>query len=64
MKKKNYKIIAQNIIELEIKALKKLKGSINNSFTKAVEILSKCQSKVILCGVGKSGRIASKISAT
>ena len=64
MKKKNYKIIAQNIIELEIKALKKLKGSINNSFTKAVETLSKCQSKVILCGVGKSFRIASKISST
>ena len=64
MKKKNYKIIAKNIIELEIKALKKLKGSINNSFTKAVETLSKCQSKVILCGVGKSGLIATKISST
>ena len=26
--------------------------------------LAKCQSKVILCGVGKSGLIAAKISAT
>ena len=64
MKKKNYKKIAKEVIELEIKALKKLKNSINNSFNEAVEAISKCQSKVILCGVGKSGLIAAKISST
>ena len=64
MKKKNYKKIAKEVIELEIKALKKLKNSINNSFNEAVEVISSCQSKVILCGVGKSGLIAAKISAT
>ena len=62
--KKNYKKIAKNVIDLEIKALKRLKNSINNSFSEAVESLANCQSKVILCGVGKSGLIASKISAT
>ena len=64
MKKKDFKKIAKNVIDLEIKALKKLKSSINNSFNEAVEVISKCQSKVILCGVGKSGLIAAKISAT
>ena len=64
MKKKDYKKIARNVIDLEIKALKKLKNSINNSFNEAVEAIVKCQSKVILCGVGKSGLIAAKISAT
>ena len=64
MKKINYKKIAKNVIDLEIKALKKLKNSINNSFDEAVDAIVKCQSKVILCGVGKSGLIASKISAT
>tara|TARA_B100000787_G_scaffold55065_1_gene40039 strand:+ start:77 stop:1039 length:963 start_codon:yes stop_codon:yes gene_type:complete len=64
MKKKNYKEIAKNVIDLEIKALKKLKSSINNSFNDAVEAITKCQSKVILCGVGKSGLIGAKISAT
>jgi len=64
MKKKDYKKIAKNVIELEIKALKKLKNSIKNSFNDAVEAITKCQSKVILCGVGKSGLIAAKISAT
>ena len=64
MKKKDYKKIAKNVIDLEISALKKLKNSINNSFSEAVEAIAKCQSKVIVCGVGKSGLIAAKISAT
>ena len=56
--------IGRNVIDLQIKALKKLKNSINNNFNEAVNIISKCNSKVIICGVGKSGIIASKISAT
>ena len=64
MKKKDYKNIAKSVIDLEIKALKKLKNSINNSFNEAVDTIAKCQSKVILCGVGKSGLIAAKISST
>ena len=64
MKKKDYKKIAQKVIDLEIKALKKLKSSIDNSFNEAVKVITKCQSKIILCGVGKSGLIAAKIAAT
>ena len=64
MKKINYKDIAKNVIDLEIKALQKLKNSINKNFDKAVTAIVNCQSKVILCGVGKSGIIANKISAT
>jgi len=64
MKNKNYKSIGKNVIELEINALKKLKNSINESFTQAVNVISNCQSKIIFCGVGKSFRIASKISST
>jgi arabinose-5-phosphate isomerase len=64
MKKEDYKKIAKNVIDLEIKALKKLKNSISKSFNDAVHAIVKCQSKVILCGVGKSGLIAAKISST
>ena len=64
MNKKDYKKIAKKVIDLEINALKKLKNSINSSFNDAVDAIVKCQSKVILCGVGKSGLIAAKISAT
>ncbi len=56
--------IGKNVINLQIKALKKLKNSINQSFGDAVKAILKCKSKVIICGVGKSGIIASKISAT
>ena len=53
-----------NVIDLQIKALRKLKNSLDQSFNEALKILYKCKSKVIICGVGKSGIIASKISAT
>ena len=62
--KKNIKSIANEVINLEINALKKLKLSLNSSFDMAVDLLTNCQSKVIVCGVGKSGIIASKIAAT
>jgi len=64
MKKKKFVKIGKTVINLEIKALYKLKNSISNSFNSAVEQIVKCQSKVILCGVGKSGLIANKIAAT
>ena len=64
MKSKKFISTAKDVINLEIKALQKLKKNINNSFNQAVLQISKCQSKVILCGVGKSGLIASKIAAT
>jgi arabinose-5-phosphate isomerase len=56
--------IGYEVIDLQIKALKKLKNSLNKSFEDAVLKITRCKSKVILCGVGKSGKIASKISAT
>jgi arabinose-5-phosphate isomerase len=56
--------LAKKVINLEIQALQKLKQKIDNSFNRAVVEIAKCNSKVILCGVGKSGLIAAKISAT
>jgi len=56
--------IGKSVIDLEIKALKKLRNSIDKSFDNAVRAIIKCKSKVIICGVGKSGIIASKMSAT
>ena len=63
MKKKIIQI-AKEVINLEITALKKLKKNLNNSFNIAVREIVNCQSKIVLCGVGKSGLIASKIAAT
>ena len=62
--KKNINEIGKDVINLQIKALKKLKNSIDQSFDSAVRAILKCKSKIVICGVGKSGIIASKISAT
>ena len=62
--KKEINQIGKDVISLQIKALKKLKNSLDSSFDSAVKTIYKCKSKVIICGVGKSGIIASKISAT
>ena len=64
MIRKKFISTAKDVINLEIKALQNLKKNLNNSFNEAVNEILKCQSKVILCGVGKSGLIASKIAAT
>ena len=61
---KNYIKFAKDVINLEIDGLVKLKKNLNSSFNLAVKEIVKCQSKVILCGVGKSGLIANKIAAT
>ena len=62
--KNNINQIGKEVIDLQIKALRKLKNSIDKSFDKAVKKIIRCKSKVIVCGVGKSGKIASKISST
>jgi arabinose-5-phosphate isomerase len=64
MNKKKFISTAKDVINLEIKALQSLKKNINKSFNEAVFEIANCQSKVILCGVGKSGLIESKIAAT
>ena len=64
MNKNKFIINAKDVINLEILALQKLKKNLNKSFSDAVKQIAKCQSKVILCGVGKSGLIASKIAST
>ena len=64
MKTSNLRKIAKDVLELEILALKKLKKSINKTFEDAVNAIVNCKSKVIICGVGKSFLIASKVSST
>jgi arabinose-5-phosphate isomerase len=62
--KRSSLIAAKKVIDLKIEAFKNLKKSINKNFDEAVNAIVSCQSKIILCGVGKSGLIASKIAAT
>ena len=64
MKKKNYATIAKKSAEIQINELKKIKKVFNNSFNNAIDLILKCKGKVIFAGIGKSGLVARKISAT
>ena len=64
MIKKNYIHLAKRSASIQIKELSKIKKIFNKSFVKAVDLILNCRGKVIFAGIGKSGLIARKISAT
>ncbi len=51
-------------IQKEIQALEILKTRMNESFTKAIELIYNCKGKIVVIGMGKSGLIGKKIAAT
>ena len=65
MKNKKIQLIAKNVIQNEIYALKKIKSYIGNSFTQIIKTILNCKNgKIIISGVGKSGIISKKWAAT
>ena len=64
MNKKSYITQAKKSADIQINELKKIKKVFNSSFVKAVDLIINCKGKVIFAGIGKSGLIARKISAT
>ena len=56
--------VAINTIEGEIEALKSLETSLDETLSKAVDIMQNTKGRVIITGMGKSGHIARKIAAT
>jgi arabinose-5-phosphate isomerase len=64
MNKKDYISIAKKSAEIQISELRKIKKIFNNSFVKAIDLILNCKGKIIFAGIGKSGLIARKISAT
>lgn len=55
---------AKDVFDMEINAINQTKMSIGDAYEKIVELLIKCDGKIILCGMGKSGHVAKKIAAT
>ena len=64
MNNKNYIKLAKKSAAKQIAELKKINKVFNSSFVKAVESIYQCRGKVICAGIGKSGLIARKVSAT
>jgi arabinose-5-phosphate isomerase len=57
-------LIARRVLRLEAACLQKLAERIDLSFARAAELIFNLQGKLITTGMGKSGLIAGKISAT
>ena len=60
----DYCEIGRKVIEIEAEALHGLTHYINGSFTEACQLISQCNGKVIVMGMGKSGHIGNKMAAT
>ncbi len=55
---------ARRVLEVEAKTLAELADRLDQRFVRAVETLFACQGRVVVTGMGKSGLIGQKISAT
>ena len=65
MKDTDFISIGKDVIKTELNSLKKLQSNIGNSFKKLITTILNCKNgKIIVSGVGKSGIIAKKWSAT
>ena len=64
MKKSSYIKSAKRTLDIESKAITKLSKNLDQNFSKLCDALLSCKGKIITIGVGKSGHIAQKISAT
>jgi len=64
MKDKNFINSALSVIEIELKAVMNLRNQIRPDFESLCSNILQIKGKLILMGIGKSGHIAQKISAT
>ncbi|MDD5128768.1 MAG: KpsF/GutQ family sugar-phosphate isomerase [Candidatus Omnitrophica bacterium] len=55
---------AKEVLDIEAEAVKLLKSRLNNGFVQAVELILKNKGRVVVSGMGKTGIIAQKLSAT
>jgi len=56
--------IARKVLEIEADAVRGLIDTLDEKFTQAVDLIYGCKGRTILSGMGKSGIICKKISAT
>src|SRR5438128_11775551 len=56
--------LARQVVAMEIQALEAMAGLIDQEFEKAIEIILATKGRVVVVGMGKSGLIGKKITAT
>lgn len=55
---------AREVLDIEIQGLAAVRGKLDRSFVRALEILASCNGRVVVTGLGKSGLVGRKIAAT
>jgi arabinose-5-phosphate isomerase len=55
---------ARRVLEIEARALRELVDRLDQRFNRALDLLQQCSGRVVATGMGKSGLIGQKISAT
>ena len=55
---------AKRAIEIEIEGLRRVAERLDSSFKGAAELILRCKGRIVVTGIGKSGLIGRKISAT
>jgi arabinose-5-phosphate isomerase len=55
---------ARRVLQIEAQAIQDVLARLDAQFEKAVDLLFACKGRVVVCGIGKSGLIGRKISAT
>lgn len=56
--------IAKNVLLFESEQIKKAMDKLNEQFNHSVESVMQSKGKLVVCGIGKSGAVAQKITAT
>jgi arabinose-5-phosphate isomerase len=60
----DYKKYAKEVFAIESKAISDLSKQLDDDFNQSVETVLKSKGRLVICGVGKSGLVGAKISAT
>jgi arabinose-5-phosphate isomerase len=55
---------AIRVLDIETRALESLKNRIGDAFVHALDLIQRCDGKVVVTGMGKSGQIGRKIAST
>ena len=64
MNKKQILSEAKKVLNIELQSIKTISSSFDNNFYNVVKTIFETKGRVIVTGIGKSGHIANKISAT
>ena len=54
----------KRVFDIEIAALEKTRDALNDTFLQILDLITNCEGKVIITGMGKPGHIAAKLAAT